>query len=77
MSSMLIYLYAIIACRHYSTMYARTSLTLFSCCGVHAVPLCVVYKGRTPDKVNYAQWNAAWTPQHENSVSEVRAYIVE
>jgi hypothetical protein len=35
------------------------------------------YKGHTPDKVNYAQWNTAWTLQQENSVSEVWAYILE
>jgi hypothetical protein len=34
-------------------------------------------KTHTPDKVNYAQQNTAWTPQQGNSVSEVRAYILE
>jgi hypothetical protein len=30
-----------------------------------------------PTKVNYAQWNTAWTPQRDSSVSEVRVYILE
>jgi hypothetical protein len=31
----------------------------------------------TPNKVNCAQWNTAWTPQQENNVSEVLVYILE
>jgi hypothetical protein len=31
----------------------------------------------TYNQTYYAQWNTAWTPQQENSVSEVQAYILE
>jgi hypothetical protein len=40
------------------------------------IQVCPLYWSiHTADKVNYAQWNTAWTPQQENSLSEVRRTV--
>jgi hypothetical protein len=43
MSSTSVYLHATIACRRFLGRYSRASLTLFSCCGVHAVFHCAYF----------------------------------